>query len=125
MPPPPSSHALFFFQGGGMNIYGESTEVDIYATSFEENSADGGGGHDIFVTGATVTIHDTCPAGYGVVEGGSVDVSGTINGPLYSYTCPPCPAGSYSTSGVSCIPCGAGKYATVVVSATIADCMNC
>ena len=108
-----------------MYITGESTEVDVYSTYFDENSAStvkdvytsgSATGKDVYTSGsATVTIHDTCPAGYGVVQGGSLSTSGTIIGPKYSYTCPPCPAGSYSTSGASCIACGAGKYATIVV----------
>ena len=79
-----------------MFITYSSSDVDIYATSFTSNS--GSSGNDIYISSGSVTIHDSCPAGYdgsNIVEGGSIDYSGSINGWKYSFSgsCLVCPEG--------------------------------
>ena len=52
---------------GGGAIYGSTesgTSVNIYGTSFNGNTADSGNGDDIYRSGGTITIHNTCPSPY-------------------------------------------------------------
>jgi predicted outer membrane repeat protein len=58
-----NNRALF---GGGGAIYVDDyyTTVNIYGTSFNENTAVSGDGDDIYRSSGTITIHNTCPSPY-------------------------------------------------------------
>ena len=90
----------------------EGSTVDVFGTLFSGNTASKSG-DDINNYDGTVTIHSTCPAGYegsSAAQGGALDTSGTIGGPLFSFSgCTVCPAGGYSASpGSDCVACPAG-----------------
>ena len=96
-------------------MYVVSGTVDVFGTLFSGNTASGSG-DDVYGARGTVTIHSTCPAGYegsSAAQGGALDKYGTINGPLFSFTCTVCPAGGYSASpGSDCAACPAGSVLT-------------
>ena len=101
-----------------MYVQGSST-VDVFGTLFSGNTASNSG-DDIYIRDGTVTIHSTCPAGYegsSAAQGDALDThsysSGTLSGPLFSFTCTVCPAGGYSASpGSDCAACPAGSVLT-------------
>ena len=84
----------------------------MFGTLFSGNTARYESGDDIYNYQGTVTIHSTCPAGYegsSAAQGGALDASSGVSGPLFSFTCTVCPAGGYSASpGSDCVACPAG-----------------
>jgi hypothetical protein len=61
-----NNRATYHDSGGGGAIYVDGSEntVNIYGTSFSENTADSGSGDDIYNWDGTITIHSTCPSPY-------------------------------------------------------------
>lgn len=67
---------------GGGGIYVFNSDLNVYGTTFSENTADNGRGADIYKVSPTdsVTIHDTCPSPYSSVtpnRGSVLDYDGT------------------------------------------------
>jgi hypothetical protein len=53
------------YGGGAIFVIDSGTNVNVYGTSFNGNTADTGDGDDIYNTnGGTITIHNTCPFPY-------------------------------------------------------------
>ena len=53
------------YGGGAILVQSSGTSVNAYGTSFNGNTANSGDGNDIYrFTGATITIHNTCPSPY-------------------------------------------------------------
>jgi hypothetical protein len=52
------------YGGGAIYVYSSSTTVNVYGTSFNDNTAATGNGDDIYRYGGTITIHNTCPSPY-------------------------------------------------------------
>ncbi|GMI08239.1 hypothetical protein TrVE_jg10449 [Triparma verrucosa] len=88
------NEATSSYSGAGIYIYGSSSVVNIYGTTFSGNT--GGSGADIYRSSGTVTVSDSCPTGAGSsTRGSSLSTSGTISGSKFSYTCS---GGSSSTT---------------------------
>ncbi|GMH88341.1 hypothetical protein TrST_g13961 [Triparma strigata] len=88
------NEAISSYSGAGIYIYGSSSVVNIYGTTFSGNI--GGSGADIYRSSGTVTVSDSCPTGAGSsTRGSSLSTSGTISGSKFSYTCS---GGSSSTT---------------------------
>ena len=52
------------FGGGAIIVLSSATTVNVYGTSFNDNTAASGNGDDIYRDGGTITIHNTCPSPY-------------------------------------------------------------
>jgi predicted outer membrane repeat protein len=52
------------YGGGAIYVRDSGTIVNVYTTSFYANTADSGNGDDIYRSGGTITIHNTCPSPY-------------------------------------------------------------
>jgi hypothetical protein len=50
--------------GGAIILESSSTTVNVYGTSFNDNTAASGDGDDIYMYSGTITIHNTCPSPY-------------------------------------------------------------
>ena len=50
--------------GGGAIYVSSGATVNVYGTTFNGNTADSGNGDDIYRSGGTITIHNTCPSPY-------------------------------------------------------------
>ena len=50
--------------GGAIFVDSSATTVNIYGTSFNDNTAASGDGDDIYRYDGTITIHNTCPSPY-------------------------------------------------------------
>jgi predicted outer membrane repeat protein len=50
--------------GGAIYVLSGGTTVNVYGTSFNENTADSGNGDDIYRWSGTITINNTCPSPY-------------------------------------------------------------
>jgi hypothetical protein len=54
-----------YYEGGAIWVESSATTVNVYGTSFNDNTAASGDGDDIYNNGAgTITIHNTCPSPY-------------------------------------------------------------
>ena len=78
--------------GGGIYAGDSGTTINIYTTIFDGNTATVNG-DDISVNGASVTVHSTCPPGWGGTPAAGADLNtrisssggGTISGTTKSY----------------------------------------
>ena len=52
------------YGGGAIWVESSATTVNVYGTSFNDNTAASGNGDDIYRRGGTITIHNTCPSPY-------------------------------------------------------------
>ena len=52
------------FGGGAIFLHWSATIVNLYSTRFARNTADSGNGNDIYRSGGTIIIHNTCPSPY-------------------------------------------------------------
>ena len=52
------------YGGGAIYVSYSGTTVNVYGTSFNDNTAASGNGDDIYREGGTITIHNTCPSPY-------------------------------------------------------------
>jgi hypothetical protein len=60
-----NNRATSSFNGGGaIYVWESGTNVNVYGTSFNGNTADSGYGDDIYRSAGTITIHNTCPSPY-------------------------------------------------------------
>ena len=63
--------------GGGAILLNSGT-LQMYVTSFSNNIADGGNGDDIYVSYASVNVHNSCPIGYGGAPAGGESSVGIV-----------------------------------------------
>jgi len=76
--------------GGAIEVEGPSTVINIYGSSFTNNTAASAGkGDDIYCQDATIVVNDDCPSPYEDTtpdKGAALDNFGEIGGSLYSYS---------------------------------------
>jgi len=106
-------------KGGGIFVHSSDNVVDLYGVTFSGNTSPDGPDinrdppqYSTNSDGGTVTIHTTCPAGSSsditATQGSALSTSGTIAGPLFSFTasCDVCPDNTYRSYGESsCSAC--------------------